>query len=68
MYDSVVTLSTNNQKLSERLSKGFERLVYWNEYIKRGMIKIQQVTICIFLIQTFFGVNRLLDLFKPRLQ
>ena len=30
---SVVTLSArDNKKLSKRLSKGFERSVYWNEY------------------------------------
>ena len=29
----VVTLpARDNQKLSKRLSKGFERSVYWNEY------------------------------------
>ena len=33
LYVSVVTLSAReNQKLSKRLSKGFERPVYWNEY------------------------------------
>ena len=32
-YISVVTLSAkNNQKLSKFLSKGFERLLYWNKY------------------------------------
>ena len=32
-YVPVVTLSARNyQKLSKRLSKGFERSVYWNEY------------------------------------
>ena len=31
-YMSVVTLSAkNNQKLSKFLSKGFERLLYWNK-------------------------------------
>ena len=33
LYVPVVTLSAiDNQKLSKRLSKGFERSVYWNEY------------------------------------
>ena len=33
LYLPVVTLSAkDNQKLSKILSKGFERLVYWNEY------------------------------------
>ena len=33
LYVPVTTLSGNdNQKLSNPLSKGFERSVYWNEY------------------------------------
>ena len=33
LYVPVVTLNTeNNNKLSELLSKGFERTVVWNEY------------------------------------
>ena len=33
LYVPVVTLlATDNQKLSKRLSKGFERPVYWNKY------------------------------------
>ena len=33
LYIPVVTLNTeNNNKLSELLSKGFERTVVWNEY------------------------------------
>ena len=33
LYVSVITLSAReNQKLSKRLSKGFERSVDWNEY------------------------------------
>ena len=33
LYVPVVTLSArDNKKLSELLSKGFERSVYWNEY------------------------------------
>ena len=33
LYVLVVTLSArDNQKLSDLLSKGFERSVYWNEY------------------------------------
>ena len=36
LYVTVVTLSArDNQKLSKFLSKGFERSVYWNEYIKK---------------------------------
>ena len=38
----IVTLSTgNNNKLTELLSKGFERTVVWNEYKS----KIERVTI-----------------------
>ena len=42
LYIPVVTLNTeNNNKLSELLSKGFERPVVWNEYKS----KIERVTI-----------------------
>ena len=42
LYIPVVTLNTeNNNKLSELLSKGFERTVVWNEYKS----KIERVTI-----------------------
>ena len=42
LYILIVTLNTeNNNKLSELLSKGFERTVVWNEY----KIKIERVTI-----------------------
>ena len=42
LYISVVTLNTeNNNKLSELLSNGFERIVVWNEYKS----KIERVTI-----------------------
>ena len=39
-YVPVVTLSArDNQKLSKLLIKGFERLVYWNEYKTKSEIK-----------------------------
>ena len=42
LYIPIVTLNTeNNNKLSELLSKGFERTVVWNEYKS----KIKSVTI-----------------------
>ena len=41
LYIPVVTLNTENNKLSELLSKGFERTVVWNEYKS----KIERVTI-----------------------
>ena len=37
LYAPLVTLSAkDNQKLSKLLSKRFERLVYWNEYITKS--------------------------------
>ena len=37
LYVPVVTLSArDNQKLSKRFRKGFERSVYWNEYKTKG--------------------------------
>ena len=41
LYIPVVNLNTENNKLSELLSKGFERTVVWNEYKS----KIERVTI-----------------------
>ena len=65
LYIPVVTLNTeNNNKLSELLSKGFERTVVWNEYKSR----IEDVTIPVnsnmfrrtTLDTSFQGVSRLL--------
>ena len=43
LYVLVVTLSTrDNKKLWKRLSKGFERSVYWNNY-KTKAKAIQQI-------------------------
>ena len=40
LYVPVVTLAArDNQKLSKRLSKGFERSVYWNEYKTKSETK-----------------------------
>ena len=64
LYIPVVTLNTeNNNKLSELLSKGFERTVVWNEYKS----KIERVTIPLYdnmfrrtTLDTFFqGVSKL---------
>ena len=41
LYISVTLNTENNNKLSEGLSKGFERTVVWNEYKS----KIERVTI-----------------------
>ena len=32
LYFPVINLSADNQKLTKRLCKGFERSVFWNEY------------------------------------
>ena len=43
-YMIVVTLpARDNQKLSKRLSKGFERSVYWNEYKTKSDKKDKQI-------------------------
>ena len=64
LYIPIVTLNTvNNDKLSELLSKGFERTVVWNEYKS----KIERVTIpqndnifrTITLDVSFQGVSKL---------
>ena len=40
LYVPIVTLSArNNQNLSKRLSKRFERSVYWNEHKTKSEIK-----------------------------
>ena len=66
LYIPVVTLNTqNNRKLSELLSKGFERTVVWNEYKS----KIERVTIPendnmfrrTTLDTSFQGVSKLFD-------
>ena len=58
-YVPVVTFSAkNNQKLSKLLSKGFERLVYWNEY-KTIENKNATNEYRYFLESSFVGVNRL---------
>ena len=66
LYIPVVTLNTeNNNKLSELLSKGFERTVVWNEYKS----KIERVTITqndnmfrrTTLDVSFQGVSQLFD-------
>ena len=56
----VVTLSAkDNQKLSQLLSKGFERLVYWNEY-KTKIENKNTTNEYIYLLQSnFVAVNRL---------
>ena len=58
LYVSVETLSArDNQILSKLLSKGFKRLVYWNEY--KSDNKNTTNVIRYFLESDFVGVNRL---------
>ena len=52
LYVPVVTLSAkDNQNLSKLLSKRSERSVSWNEYKRKVRVKIQQMSIGIFLNQ-----------------
>ena len=54
------TLSAKyNQKLSKRLSKGFERSVYWNEYKTKSENKNTTNEYRYFLKSNFVGVNGL---------
>ena len=60
LYLPVVILSAkDNQKLSKILSKGFERLVYWNEYKTQKENKNATNEYTYFLKSNFVGVNRL---------
>ena len=64
LYVPVVTLSArDNQKLSKRLSKGFERSVYWNEYKTKRDNKNTRSKLRYFLESNFVGVNRLFALY-----
>ena len=59
LYVQVGTLSArDNQKLTARTSKGFERSVYWNQY-KKSENKIKTNEYRNFLESNFVGVNRL---------
>ena len=56
----VLTLSArDSQKLSKRLSKGFERSVYWNEYKTKSDNKSTTNEFRYFLKSNFVGVKRL---------
>ena len=63
LYIAIVNLNTkNNNKLSELLSKGFERIVVWNEYkSKRERVTISQNDMFrrTFLDASFQGVSKL---------
>ena len=59
-YASVVTLSTrDDQNLSKFLSKGFEKLVYWNEYKTKSENKNKTIEYKYFLASNFNAINRL---------
>ena len=60
LYVPVVTLSARaNQNLSKLHSKGFERLVYWNEYKTKTENKNTKNEYRYFLKSSFVGVDRL---------
>ena len=60
LYVPVLTLSAkDNQKLSKLLRKGFERLVYWNDYKTKSENKNTTNEYRFFLESNFVGVNRL---------
>ena len=60
LYVPVVTLSArDNEKLSNLLSKEFERSVYWNEYKTKSDNKNTTNEFRFFLESNFVGVNRL---------
>ena len=58
VYATVVTLSaTDNQKLSKRLSNGFERSFYWNDYKTKRENKNRTNEFRCFLKPKFVWVN-----------
>ena len=60
LHVPVATLSArDNQELSKRLSKGFERSVYWNEYKTKSDNKNMTNEYRYFIKSDFAGVNRL---------
>ena len=60
LYVSVVTLLVrDSQRLSKRLSKDFERSVYWKEYKTKSEDKNTANELGYFLESNFVGVNRL---------
>ena len=58
LYVSVVTLSAkDNQKLSKRLSKGYERSIYWNEHKTKSDNENTTNEYRYFIESNFVGVN-----------
>ena len=61
-YVPVVKLSAKDyQKLSQLLSKGFERSVYWNKY-KKQKVRIKKQQMNVDVSSNFVGANRLFAL------
>ena len=68
LYVPAVTLSArDNQKSSKLLSKGSERLVYWNEYKTKSGNKNTANEFRFFLQSNFVVVNRLFVLVYTKL-
>ena len=66
LYVPVVTLSVKDkQKVSNFLSKGFDRSIYWNEYKSKNEIQNRTNEYKYFLKSIFVGVNRLFVLVYP---
>ena len=60
LYVPILTLSAKeNQKLSKRFSKGFERSVYWNEYKTKNENKKTTNEFRYFLELNFVSANKL---------
>ena len=58
LYVPVVTLSAkDNQEISNLLSKGFQRSVYWNDYKTKSENKDATNEYRYFLESNFAGVN-----------
>ena len=55
----VTLLAKDNQKLSKLLSKGLERLVYWNEYKTKSDNRYKTYEFKCFPESNFVAVNRL---------
>ena len=62
MFPCYHIINKDNQKLSKLLSKGFERIVYWNEYKTKSENKNTTNEYRYFPKSNFVRVNRLLVL------
>ena len=60
LYVPVVTLSTQeNAKLLQQLKSGFKRVIYWNKYLSKPELLVQNPNLNHLVEQSFQGVNRL---------